>query len=120
MRRCDVADFLMTKPPPRRTAQPPPQPGLPGVARWAWHYRTLVALRDHLVQQSKSPGTADVFDREFVKTLLARERDPLGEINAAIRRIEEGHYGVCEHTGRPIDASRLRALPWTRHAGDAV
>jgi hypothetical protein len=109
----------MTKPPPRQT-EPLPRHPSPGVARWAWHYRTLVALRDHLVQQSKSPGKTDVFDRDFVKTLLARERDPLGEINAAIRRIEEGHYGVCEHTGRPIDANRLRALPWTRHAGDVV
>lgn len=109
----------MTKPPPRRTA-PLPTPVSPGVARWPWHYRTLVALRDHLVQQSKAPEAADNFDREFVKTLLARERDALGEINAAIRRIEEGRYGVCERTGRPIDANRLRCVPWTRHAFEEV
>lgn len=89
------------------------------MAQWAWHYRTLTALRDHLVQQSTSPGTADDFDREFVKTLLAHEPNALAEIKAALQRITQGRYGICERTGRPIDATRLRALPWTRYASDA-
>lgn len=83
--------------------------------QWAWHYRTLVALRDHLVQQSTSPQTGDQFDKEFIRTLFANERDALGEIIAAIDRITQGRYGMCEHSGLPISATRLRAMPWARH-----
>ena len=82
--------------------------------QWAWHYRTLMALRDHLIQEQQSPQSADRFDRDFVRALLAREPDALGEINAAIERILHGTYGVCEATGRSIAPARLRAAPWTR------
>ena len=82
--------------------------------QWAWHYRALLALRDHLIQEQKSPQSADRFDRDFVRALLAREPDALGEINAALERILRGTYGVCEVTGRPIAPARLRAAPWTR------
>ncbi len=100
----------MSKPNPAR----PPRDRLSVDPQWAWHYRTLMALRDHLVQERESPQSADRFDRDFVRALLAREPDALGEINAAIERILCGTYGVCEATGRPIAAARLRAAPWTR------
>ena len=64
-----------------------------------------MALRDHLVQQLRSPQTMDDFDRNFIQALLANEPDALGEINAAIERILHGCYGICEKTGRPISAS---------------
>ena len=82
--------------------------------RWEWHYRTLVALRDHLVQEQRAPQSADQFDRDFIQALLARETDALGEINAAIERILHGTYGVCEMTGRRIAPAQLRAAPWVR------
>jgi RNA polymerase-binding transcription factor DksA len=82
--------------------------------RWTWHYQTLVALRDHLVQEQQAPQSTDSFDRDFIRALLAREPDPLGEINAAIDRILQGDYGYCEKTGVRIAAARLRAAPWTR------
>lgn len=109
----------MTKPDPSGPPSPPHRPARPhGGARWAWHYRTLVALRDHLVRQSTSPQTADVFDREFVRTLLAHEPHALAEINAALERIAAGRYGLCERSGQPIEAERLRARPWARFATD--
>ena len=83
-------------------------------ACWAWHYRTLVALRDHVVRERQGPRTVDKFDRDFIKALLAQEADALGEINAAIERILHGEYGICETTGERIPAARLRAAPWTR------
>ena len=67
-----------------------------------------------LVQEQKSPQATDKFDRDFIRALLAREPDALGEINAAIERILGGDYGVCEATGRRISPQRLRAAPWTR------
>lgn len=101
----------MAKPNPARSSR---RDRLRVDPHWTWHYRTLMALRDHLIQEQKSPHSADRFDRDFVRALLAREPDALGEINAAIERILRGTYGVCEVTGRPIAAARLRAAPWAR------
>jgi len=38
----------------------------------------------------------------------------LREVEEALKRIDEGSYGVCEETEEPIEADRLRAIPWTR------
>jgi DnaK suppressor protein len=38
----------------------------------------------------------------------------LQAIEEALRRIEEGTYGVCKDCGDPIAEARLRAIPWTR------
>lgn len=45
---------------------------------------------------------------------LQREQGLLGEVEAALRRLQEDHYGVCEVCGEEIPARRLQALPWTR------
>jgi RNA polymerase-binding protein DksA len=42
------------------------------------------------------------------------ERKLLQEIDDALQRIEEGAYGICEGTGKPIPKARLRAQPWAR------
>jgi RNA polymerase-binding protein DksA len=55
-------------------------------------------------------GTA-TFDRERELSIQNNIRDLIGQINRAISRIDEGTYGTCERCGRPIDASRLKALP---------
>lgn len=38
----------------------------------------------------------------------------LREIDAAMGRIEDDTYGICEETEEPIEEERLLALPWTR------
>ncbi|MBC87550.1 MAG: molecular chaperone DnaK [Bdellovibrionaceae bacterium] len=43
-----------------------------------------------------------------------RLRGLLVEIEAALHRIETGHFGICEETEEPIEADRLKAIPWTR------
>ncbi|MBM3189643.1 MAG: conjugal transfer protein TraR [Chloroflexi bacterium] len=35
----------------------------------------------------------------------------LFEVEDALRRMEQGTYGVCQHCGEQIDRARLRALP---------
>ena len=37
----------------------------------------------------------------------------LGQVRAALRRIEDGTYGRCVVDGEPIDEKRLEAVPWT-------
>lgn len=40
-------------------------------------------------------------------------RSELRQINAALRRIDQGLYGICTHCGEKIEANRLKALPYT-------
>ena len=40
-------------------------------------------------------------------------RETLRQIDAALQRIDEGTYGLCEIDKKPIPEDRLRAIPWT-------
>jgi RNA polymerase-binding protein DksA len=42
-----------------------------------------------------------------------RERlaERINRLTAALQRLDEGHYGICERCGQPIQPARLRALP---------
>jgi DnaK suppressor protein len=52
------------------------------------------------------------FDREMDYTLEGSEGAKLAAIEAALRRIDEGTYGLCRNCGRPIARERLEALPY--------
>jgi RNA polymerase-binding protein DksA len=52
------------------------------------------------------------YDRELDYTLEENSEHVLAEIDAALKRIEEGTYGVCTNCGRPIAPERLEARPW--------
>jgi len=58
---------------------------------------------------------SDAYDRDFALSLLSQEQDSLYEIDEALKRIENGTYGVCEMSGKPIPHARLEALPFTRY-----
>ena len=45
---------------------------------------------------------------------LEREHRLLGEVEAALERLEEGEFGICQGCGEPIPPRRLEALPWAR------
>jgi RNA polymerase-binding protein DksA len=55
-----------------------------------------------------------MYDRELDDGLEEGARETLAEIEAALQRIEDGTYGICEVCGKPIGAERLSAIPWTR------
>jgi len=57
---------------------------------------------------------SDAYDKDFALSLLSQEQDALYEIEEALKRIENGTYGVCEMSGKPIPAARLEALPFAR------
>ena len=48
------------------------------------------------------------------KKLISHLVSEIQEIDAALARIENGTYGVCEKTGEPIDVERLKAYPVAR------
>ncbi|HTV48534.1 MAG TPA: TraR/DksA family transcriptional regulator [Phycisphaerae bacterium] len=57
----------------------------------------------------------DNFEQEFTLGLIESERQLLREIQEALGRIEEGTYGICVSTGKPIGKARLEATPWAKH-----
>ena len=57
---------------------------------------------------------AATFDRELDEGLEEGAQQTLRDVEDALRKIEEGSYGVCEICGEPIGAERLSAIPWAR------
>ena len=43
-----------------------------------------------------------------------REQQLLSEVDAALGRLREGVFGICERCGEEIPERRLKALPWAR------
>jgi RNA polymerase-binding protein DksA len=50
--------------------------------------------------------------REIDYTLGDNAEQILTEIDAALRRIEDGTYGTCVNCGQEIPRERLEAYPW--------
>jgi DnaK suppressor protein len=50
--------------------------------------------------------------REIDYTLGENSEQVLAEINAALKRIEDGTYGKCTRCGQEISPERLEAHPW--------
>lgn len=69
-------------------------------------------------QHMADAGT-DTFDRDFALSLVSSEQEALSEIEAAIKRIHDGTYGICEATQKPIAKERLLAVPFTRYSAEA-
>lgn len=57
---------------------------------------------------------SDDFEQEFTVGLIENVEDEVREIDAALERIEEGTFGICESCGQPIPKARLRAIPYAR------
>jgi len=54
----------------------------------------------------------ETYDRELDYTLEENSEHVLADIDAALRRIEDGTYGICTSCGRRIAEERLEARPW--------
>ncbi|HLP09055.1 MAG TPA: TraR/DksA C4-type zinc finger protein [Opitutaceae bacterium] len=103
------------------------------------YYKLLIELREHVASgldthteetlkrsskddagdlssyaQHMADAGTDTFDRDFALSLVSNEQEALAEIEAAIQRIKNGTYGVCELTGKPINKDRLLAVPFAR------
>lgn len=77
------------------------------------------ALRDNAGETSSMPihmaeVGSDAYDQDLKLGLSASERERVVDIDAALVRIAEKTYGVCESTGEAIVMARLHAKPWAR------
>jgi RNA polymerase-binding transcription factor DksA len=99
--------------------------------KWSWHYRVLLTLQRRLLRKrdklrsaatdplephslDEADSATDEFDHDMALAQLSAKQDALYEVNAAIKRLLDGKYGICEATGERIPPSRLRAIPWAR------
>jgi DnaK suppressor protein len=85
----------------------------------AEHDRLTGQLHDlGLDRDSFDEGFADsgqvTAERGEVEALAGTLRETLQDINAALGKIEQGTYGLCESCGRPIAEARLEAMPAAR------
>ena len=58
----------------------------------------------------------DNYEQEFTLGLVEKDRQLLREINQALAKIQDGTYGICEATGKPIGRPRLEAQPWAKYS----
>ena len=78
------------------------------------HARFVEASLDSNADDEHDPeGATIAFEREQVTALLERSRAGRERILAALGRLDDGTYGVCERCGGAIGAGRLEARPDT-------
>jgi DnaK suppressor protein len=53
----------------------------------------------------------DMFTREMDASIGEQVGRRLGEVDRALRKIEEGTYGLSDDSGKPIPRGRLEAIP---------
>jgi RNA polymerase-binding protein DksA len=77
-------------------------------------------LRREQTDLSKVPlhlgdAGSDTFEIDNTLGLVDSERKLLEEIIDALERIEQGSYGICLGSGKPIGKARLTAIPWAKY-----
>ncbi len=92
-------------------------------------YRTLLIARRAEIA-GKAPQREDLWvvqsneqietvqlagQREMAARRLEREAKSLGQIGAALKRIDNGEFGICLECEEPISAKRLAAVPWAAY-----
>ncbi|HWA88346.1 MAG TPA: TraR/DksA C4-type zinc finger protein [Opitutus sp.] len=129
---------------PKRAQPTEPAEGRDVPEKYKRYFKLLVDLRKHLTEgierhseetlkrsskddsgdlssygQHMADAGTDTFDRDFALSLVSSEQEALTEIDAAIKRIHDGTYGICEITQKPIAKERLLAVPFTRYSAEA-
>lgn len=66
---------------------------------------------DERVSESEEAAALDTSQSTMID-LAETERALLLQIDRALRRLQDGTYGVSEVSGEPIGFDRLRAVPW--------
>jgi len=66
------------------------------------------------LDQHQGDIASETFEREKDFSLLEQLEAELGDLDAALRKVEEGTYGTCEICGNEISLERLEARPGSR------
>lgn len=66
------------------------------------------------VDQGPADTGIETFTLEMDQSLLEQVRADLDDVDAALARLEDGTYGLCEACGEAIGGERLEAMPAAR------
>jgi DnaK suppressor protein len=77
--------------------------------------RDLASGREQVVDTPADAGDVSVADESESEDFTEAEFDAttLQQVQAALRRIDNGTFGQCLVDGGPIERERLDAIPWT-------
>ena len=97
-------------------------------ARLGAFRKELVQMRDDILRTVRKQKVDDVdngdsvdqasqsIEKELMFELSDNERVTLDMIEAAIRKIDNKTFGLCEATQKPISRARLEAIPYCRYS----
>lgn len=69
----------------------------------------ISGYRTHIADQG-----GETYQREFASQLTSQESALLVEIDEALKRIQNGRYGICEICQGKISKARLEIIPYAR------
>jgi DnaK suppressor protein len=75
----------------------------------------IVCNRDGIVIEKSADALDEVqhaAERDLAIRNLDRESNVLRNVRSALRRIENGDFGICLHCEEEITLRRLAAVPW--------
>ncbi len=67
---------------------------------------------EHNADPDNADGGSLAFEMEMDLSIEQNTKELLEKIERALKRMDEGTYGVCEVSGKPIPLARLEALPY--------
>ncbi len=80
------------------------------------HYASESEEFKQLLEDIYPKDLADIagedIDRRILEALGSQDINRLQAIDAALSRIENGHYGLCVRCGKKIPKERLEAIPY--------
>jgi RNA polymerase-binding transcription factor DksA len=66
------------------------------------------------IDQHQADVGTETFEREKDLSILEQIDSELGDVEWALKRLDDGTYGTCEVDGKPIPEERLEAMPAAR------
>lgn len=79
------------------------------------HGAMVAASRDSNADDEHDPeGATIAFERSQIGALVRQAQLHVVEIDAAVKRLDDGSYGICEGCGGAIGEGRLEARPVAR------
>lgn len=69
-------------------------------------------MNSNVINPDRSDLASNYMSRERRLALISRMEEHVNQIEAALKRMDEGTYGVCSNCGKSISAERMEALPY--------
>ncbi len=76
------------------------------------HYEVLARHKKPGLGNHMADDGTEAFDQAAGLALHLNEQSLLGQVEAALTRMDRDEYGICERCGSEVDFARLKAIPY--------